>query len=145
PTLSRSLVSKPDIGLLEVLGGKVELRDAVYTDNQSGLVFLPAVIESRLAHSSEIIGSEVFARLIDGLRKTFDYIIIDLPPLAPVVDARATTHIVDSYVYVIEWGRTRTNLVQRQLSTAPEIFERLLGVVLNKANVKVLDRYEDHY
>ncbi len=145
PTLSRSLVSKPDIGLLEVLGGKVELRDAVYTDNQSGLVFLPAVIESRLAHSSEIIGSEVFARLIDGLRKTFDYIVIDLPPLAPVVDARATTHIVDSYVYVIEWGRTRTNLVQRQLGTAPEIFERLLGVVLNKANVKVLDRYEDYY
>lgn len=145
PTLTRKLASKADIGLLEVLGGKSELREAIYTDHQSGLAFLPAVIDSRLAHSSEIIASEVFRQLIDELRKGYDYIIIDLPPLAPVVDARATTHIVDSYVFVIEWGHTRTNMVQRQLGSAPEIFERLLGVVLNKANVKILDRYEDYY
>ena len=145
PTLSRRLVSKPDVGVLEVIAGKIELRDAIYTDNLSGLAFLPAVIESRLAHSSEILSSEVFRQLIDRLRKSYDYIIIDLPPLAPVVDARATTNIVDSYVFVIEWGKTRTNMVQRQLSSAPEIFDRLLGVVLNKANVKVLERYEDYY
>lgn len=145
PTLTRKLASKADIGLLEVLGGKTELREAIYTDHQSGLAFLPAVIDSRLAHSSEIIASDVFRQLIDELRKSYDYIIVDLPPLAPVVDARATTHIVDSYVFVIEWGQTRTNMVQRQLGSAPEIFERLLGVVLNKANVKILDRYEDYY
>ena len=145
PTLSRKLVSKPDVGLLEVISGKVELREAIYTDKRSGLAFLPVVIESRLAHSSEILGSEVFKQLIDGLRKTYDYIIIDFPPLVPVVDVRATTNVVDSYVYVIEWGRTKINLVQRQLSTAPEIFDRLLGVVLNKANHQVLHRYEDNY
>jgi polysaccharide biosynthesis transport protein len=81
----------------------------------------------------------------DGLRKLYDYIIIDFPPLAPVVDVRATINIVDSYVYVIEWGQTRLNMVQRQLDSAPEIFDRLLGAVLNKANTKILDRYEDYY
>jgi succinoglycan biosynthesis transport protein ExoP len=145
PTLSRKLVTKPDVGLLEVIGGKVGLREAIYTDAKSGLAFLPTVIESRLAHSSEILGSEAFRQLIDGLRKTYDYVIIDFPPLAPVVDVRATTNLVDSYVFVIEWGRTRLNMVQRQLGSAPEIFERLLGVVLNKANVRVLERYEDYY
>jgi succinoglycan biosynthesis transport protein ExoP len=145
PTLSRRLVAKPDVGLLEVLGGKIGLREALYSDSQSGLAFLPAVIESRLAHSSEILASEAFRQLVDGLRKVYDYIIIDFPPLAPVVDVRATTNIVDSYVFVIEWGRTRLNMVQRQLATAPEIFDRLLGIVLNKANVRVLERYEDYY
>ena len=145
PTLSHRLVSKPDVGLLEVISGKIDLREAIYTDNLSGLAFLPAVIESRLAHSSEILASEVFRQFIDGLRKSYDYIIIDLPPLAPVVDARATSNVVDSYVFVVEWGRTRTNMVQRQLGSAPEIFDRLLGVVLNKANVKILDRYEEYY
>jgi succinoglycan biosynthesis transport protein ExoP len=145
PTLSRRLVSKPDVGLLEVLGGKIELREALYSDSQSGLAFLPAVIESRLAHSSEILASEAFRQLVDGLRKFYDYIIIDFPPLAPVVDVRATTNLVDSYVFVIEWGRTRLNMVQRQLASAPEIFDRLLGIVLNKANVRVLERYEDYY
>jgi len=145
PTLSRRLVSNADVGLLQVIGGKVELHQAIYTDEITGLAFLPAVIESRLAHSSEILSSDAFRQMVEGLRKTYDYIIIDFPPLAPVVDVRATTNVVDSYVFVVEWGRTRLNMVQRQLGSAPEIFDRLLGVVLNKANVKVLDRYEDYY
>jgi succinoglycan biosynthesis transport protein ExoP len=61
-----------------------------------------------------------------------------------VVDVRATAATVDSYLYVVEWGKTRINLVQRQLESAPELAERLLGVVLNKANVKALERYEGH-
>jgi succinoglycan biosynthesis transport protein ExoP len=145
PTLTRRLVSKPDVGLLQVIGGKCELRQAIYFDGVTGLAFLPAVIESRLAHSSEILASEAFGQLIDRLRETFDYIIIDFPPLAPVVDVRATTNIVDSYVFVVEWGRTRIKMVQRQLDSAPEICDRLLGVVLNKADTKMLNRYEDYY
>jgi succinoglycan biosynthesis transport protein ExoP len=145
PTLTNKLVSKPEVGLLEVLAGKVDLREALYTDEASGMAFLPTVIESHLAHSSEIVASDAFRQLVEGLRKAYDYIIIDFPPLAPVVDVRATTNIVDSYVYVVEWGKTRMNMVQRQLGAAPEIFERLLGVVLNKANSKVLERYEDYY
>ena len=145
PTLSRKLTSNPDVGLLEVLSGKVSLSEAIYTDVETGLEFLPAVIESRLAHSSEILGSDAFRNLIDKLRKSYDYVIVDLPPLAPVVDVRATTKVIDSYVFVIQWGQTKLNLVQRQLGSAPEIFDRLLGVILNKANTKVLDRYEDYY
>lgn len=145
PTLTRKLVSKPDVGLLQVIGGKCELHQAIYFDSVTGLAFLPAVIESRLAHSSEILASEAFGHLIDRLRETFDYIIIDFPPLAPVVDVRATTNIVDSYVFVVEWGQTRIKMVQRQLDSAPEICDRLLGVVLNKADTKMLNRYEDYY
>jgi exopolysaccharide transport family protein len=145
PTLSHKLAAKAEIGLLEVLAGKAPLGEAVYTDRVTGLAFLPVVIESRLAHSSEIVGSDAFRQLVDDLRESYDYIVIDFPPLAPVVDVRATTNIVDSYVFVVEWGRTRLNMVQRQLASAPEIYERLLGVVLNKANVNVLNRYEDYY
>jgi succinoglycan biosynthesis transport protein ExoP len=146
PTLTRRLISKgADIGLLQVIGGKAELHQAIRIDDVTGLAFLPAVVKSRLTQSSEILASEVFRQLIERLRNTYDYIIIDFPPLTPVVDVRATTNIIDSYVFVIEWGRTRFKLVERQLASAPEIFDRLLGVVLNKANVKVLERYESYY
>ena len=37
------------------------------------------------------------------------------------------------------------NVVQHQLAAAPELHDRLLGVVLNKANVRVLERYEYYY
>ncbi len=145
PTLTHKLAPKADLGLLQVLSGKADLGDAIHVDEMSGLHFLPAVIESRLAHSSDILASEAVKQLFDSLRKIYDYVIVDFPPLAPVVDVRATTKFVDSYVFVIEWGRTRINLVQRQLGAAPEIFERLLGVILNKANARVMERYEDYY
>jgi polysaccharide biosynthesis transport protein len=144
PSLTRHLAGEAQNGLLEVLGGKVELGDALQIDNDTGLAFLPVLIESRLAHSNEILASDAFRDLLARLRKAYDYVIIDLPPLAPVVDVRATTTIIDSYVFVVEWGRTRIKVVRHQLVAAPEIYERLLGVVLNKANIKVLERYENY-
>jgi succinoglycan biosynthesis transport protein ExoP len=144
-TLSRGLARGATTGLLEVLAGQFDLQHVVYTDSRSGLTFLPAVIDSRLAHTDEILASKMFKRLLDGLRQDYDYIIVDLPPLAPVSDARATAGIIDSYIYVIEWGRTRINVVQHQLAAAPELYDRLLGVVISKANLKVLTRYEQYY
>jgi succinoglycan biosynthesis transport protein ExoP len=144
-TLSRGFGRGATTGLLEVLADQVELNDAVYTDPRSGLKFLPSVIESRLAHTDEILASKSFKRLLDALRPDYDYIIIDLPPLAPVSDARATAGIIDSYIYVIEWGRTKINVVQHHLTAAPELQDRLLGVVLTKADVKALARYEQYY
>src|SRR5439155_1229744 len=81
PTLSRRLTRNADVGLLEVLGRNVELRQAIHTDEETKLDFLPVVIESHLAHSSDILASEAFRLLIDNLRKTYDYVVIDLSPM----------------------------------------------------------------
>jgi succinoglycan biosynthesis transport protein ExoP len=144
PTLTRALSPNARLGLIDVLAETVRLQDVLYLDSETRLAFLPTVLESRLAHTSEILTSEAFRNFIDSLKKDYEYIILDLSPLAPVVDVRATTATVDSYLYVVEWGKTRINLVRRQLESAPELSERLLGVVLNKANVKTLERYEGH-
>jgi succinoglycan biosynthesis transport protein ExoP len=145
PTLTRALAPLSKAGMLEVLNDQVSLDDAVYIDEETGLNFLPALLKSRVAHTNEILASEALRNLIERLRGAYDYIIVDLPPLAPIVDARAAAKIVDSYIYVVEWGRTRKNLVQQLLSNAPELYGLLLGVVLNKADIRVLGRYEDYY
>jgi succinoglycan biosynthesis transport protein ExoP len=145
PTLTRAMAPDAKIGLLEVLGGKVSWRNAAILDEETQLKMLPAVLETRLVHTNEILASDAFKRLIDELRHEHDYVVIDLPPLAPVVDVRATTNVVDTYLFVIEWGRTHMNIVQHQLASAPEVNDRLLGAVLNKANVGVLARYEYYY
>ena len=121
------------------------MDDAIYIDEETGLRFLPAVMNSRLTYTNEILASDAFKNFVDSLRKDYDYILIDFSPIAPVVDVRATTQIVDCYIYVIEWGKTQMNLVQHQLSGFPELYDRLLGVVLNKADVRVLERYETYY
>jgi succinoglycan biosynthesis transport protein ExoP len=80
-------------------------------------------------------------KLVDELRKNYDYVLIDLPPLTPVVDVRSTNQIVDSYLYVVEWGSTAIDAVKRALSSAPLVYDSLLGVVLNKADLDAIRNY----
>jgi succinoglycan biosynthesis transport protein ExoP len=144
PSATRTLVPDPRPGLIEVVAGKVPLADALVSDAATGLVFLPAGATSKLLHSSEILASPAMRQLVEELRGRYDYVVIDFPPLAPVVDVRVTGGIVDSYLFVIEWGKTRIDVVEHALATARGIYDRLLGVVLNKADTREIGRYE-HY
>ncbi|MET4290141.1 succinoglycan biosynthesis transport protein ExoP [Bradyrhizobium sp. LB8.2] len=145
PTLTRSLSPEAVSGVLQVLDGSVSIESAMHHDEQTSLSFLPAVINSRIVHSNEVLSSAAFGKLIERLRGMYEYVIIDFPPLAPVVDVRAASGVVDYFLFVVEWGQTRTSLVQHQLQSAPEIKEKTLGVVLNKVNANVLSRYESYY
>jgi capsular exopolysaccharide synthesis family protein len=145
PALTRT-VAPPQLraGLLEVLKNQACLNDVICADEQTGMRFIPAVSKSHVVHAAEILASTAFDRFVDSLREKYDYVILDLPPLGPVVDARATTRVVDAYIYVIEWGKTPKSIVQQQLRAAPEIYDRLLGAVLNKSNLAVMQRYENY-
>ncbi|KAA5599207.1 polysaccharide biosynthesis tyrosine autokinase [Blastochloris sulfoviridis] len=142
PSLGRSLTTAPEVGLLEVLADPAQLDRAVCIDAVTGLALLPSVVDGGLVHSDEIVSSEAFRRLLEQLRQRYDYIIVDLPPLAPVVDVRAIAAMIESFVFVVEWGRTKADLVHRHLQAKPEVYDRLLGVVLNKADTRLFKRYE---
>jgi len=142
PSLSHSLSPAASTGLIDVLAGETTLDNAIWTDHSTGLVFLPAgPTAEALLHPNEILASVAIKSLIESLRSKFDYVIVDFPPLAPVVDTRATTTFIDSYVYVIEWGRTKIDIVETILFNACEVYDRLLGVVLNKAKVRSIEGY----
>lgn len=140
-SLSRDLIPSAKVGILEVVAGQVSLEDALWKDKTTNMAFLPAVVKSRVANTSEILASDATKDLFDKLRQSYDYIVVDLSPLAPIVDVRTTTHLVNSYVFVIEWGRTKIDVVEHALSAAQGIYENLLGAVLNKVDMKRLGRY----
>ena len=144
PTLSRSLAPDAKAGLLEIIAGKAGLDDVVWNEPTTGLAFLPAVLASRLSHASEILASEATRTLFERLRTTYDHVIVDLSPLAPVVDVRVMTPLVDSFLFVVEWGRTKFDVAEHALSNASGIHDNLLGVVLNKADMNAFGRYETY-
>jgi polysaccharide biosynthesis transport protein len=141
PSLTRALAPGAELGLLDVITGKRLLTDVIWTDPTTSLAFLPMVAKTRLSHTNEILASGGMKKLIDALRGVYDYVLIDLPPLTPVVDVRSTNQIVDSYLFVIEWGQTSVESVERALSSAPLVYDNLMGVVLNKADLKVMRNY----
>jgi exopolysaccharide transport family protein len=141
-SLSRMLAPSAKVGIADVISGARALEEAVWRDPTTNLFFLPAVKKSPM-FSSEVVESELTKKLIDRLRASFDCVIIDLPPLVPVVDARAAAHLVDCMILVIEWGRTEIGVVQHALDTA-NLHQIVIGAVLNKTNMDYLPQYEVH-
>lgn len=144
PSLSANLAPNAGIGIIDVLSGAKALEEAVWRDPKTNLAFLPAAKRAPLFHTSEILFGEQTRELFDKLRATYDYVIVDLPPLVPVVDARAATPLIDCFILVVEWGRTNIDVVQHALHTAPNVHEALIGTVLNKTDMRAMKRYDNY-
>jgi succinoglycan biosynthesis transport protein ExoP len=142
PTLSRSLSPKAATGIVEILGDQAVLQKTLLEDPATGMQFLPVSTRGRLAHSSEILGAVQTRKFFESLRSDYEYIFADFSPLMPIVDVRATTQLVDGYIYVIEWGKTRIDHVEHALNSAKGVYEHLLGVVLNKVDLRSIGRYD---
>jgi succinoglycan biosynthesis transport protein ExoP len=145
--LSQSLAPNTDAGLLELMDGRGDFNSVFRVDPRSGMKFLPVGARDNSV-SSEVLSSKAIKTLFERLRHQAEYVIVDLPPIAPIVDVRAASNLVDSYIYVVEWGVTRVEVVQQTLRSAKDVQEHLIGVVLNKADTRSLetvDGYSDGY
>jgi succinoglycan biosynthesis transport protein ExoP len=142
PSLSRHLAPRAAIGLLEVLSGNAAWDDVICRDPLTNLAFMPAVVKSPLANSSELLASDDMKKLFERLRDHFDYIIVDLSPLVPIVDVRSALSFVDAYVLMIEWGTTAIETVERAVHSAKAVSDKIIGVVLNKVDFNSLGRFD---
>lgn len=144
PALTQMLAPDTTHGLLDVLSGKKKLEDVVWTEPETNLVFLPGALQARMANSSDVLASAELRKLIGELRKTYDYIVLDFPPTAPIVDVRATAGLVDAYVFIVEWARTKMQIAELALEKTRTVRANLIGVVLNKVDFKKLGRYDSY-
>jgi polysaccharide biosynthesis transport protein len=145
PTLSRALAPDAKAGFIEIVGNKATFEDVLWVEPTTGLAFLPTVLPSRLVHTSEILASDATRKMFDKLREAYDYVIVDLSPLTPVVDVRVMTPLIDSFVFVVDWGRTKIDVVEHALSTTRGVYDNLLGIVLNKVDMNSFGRYERYH
>jgi polysaccharide biosynthesis transport protein len=144
PSLSRALAPDAEVGVLELIDGKVDLADAVLSDPTTSMAFLPTVANSHFPNSTEMLASDGAKLLFTALQNKYDYVIVDLAPLAARFDVRATSRLIDSYLFVIEWGSTKIDAVQYALRNAPGVQENIVGAVLNKVDMAVMGRYDSY-
>lgn len=140
--LTHALAPRAERGLLSVAAGQAELEDVIWTDPASPMAFLPAVAGPGIANTCHLLSGAAMKRLFDKLRSEYDYVVVDLPPMLPVVDVQATTKLIDYYVFVVEWGQTRVDVARQCIVDAPSIHDKMLGVVLNKVQISSLGRYD---
>lgn len=127
-------------GLSEVLAGEIELDQTIVRLDPADLFLLPGGRERN--DVAEMLSGPRFSSVLAEVRRLFDFIIIDAPPLGIFTDAAVLINRADAALVVIRAGYTRYSLLKRLLEPLPR--ERLLGVVLNGVD-ETLDEHSYYY
>jgi len=144
PGLTHALSPHSNAGVIEALLGGVALSELWLREKDGHLFFLPAVVKTRISHTADLLASPAMKGLLQEAGRTFDYVVVDLPPTGPIVDVRAAAELFSGFVFVVEWGKTARDAVRTTFRTEHRIRERCLGVVLNKVNDEKLGLYESY-
>ncbi len=123
---------------------KSDFGDLVITDSKFKFDFLPSSTRIKPSNSSDILNSPAMKDMLRAAESNYDYVLVDLPPILPVVDVKAVAHLFDAFVLVVEWGSTSTDEIVKAVNASPILSERLLGAVLNKADEAIMRRFEGY-
>ncbi len=96
----------------------------------------------KIPHSSELLSENAFRTLMKALEKTFDVVVLDLPPLGMAVDPAVVQDVVGKYVFVAQAASTNMVDLSKKIEEYPAVSEKSLGIVLNKASI---DRKLSYY
>lgn len=143
PTLTRSVAPNAKVGLAEFVIEKINLKDLLLFEERTHLAMLPSVLRRDVPLTSELLASSEMAGLLEQAKASFDYIVLDLPPMAPVVDVRAMAPYLDGLACVVEWGKTPRGTVLSKLHGDASISKKCLGIILNKADMEKMKLYSN--
>lgn len=129
-------------GLTHYLIGKASTDDVICKSNIKNL-FL-AFSGPVPPNPSELIGGDGFKDFIAEVKRDFDCVIIDTPPLGSVIDAAVAAKHCDGTILVIESNAVSYRFVQRVKEQLDKTGCRILGVVLNKVDMSTKGYY-GHY
>jgi succinoglycan biosynthesis transport protein ExoP len=116
-------------GVMSVLKGETTLKDALQETFLPNLFILPC--GQRPKNPGEVVTSPNFAKMIEMLRESFDFVILDTPPVLPVSDPTAISTLVDGVYLVFRIRRGVKITASRAKECLSQVNARLMGVIVN--------------
>ncbi len=132
--LKKNLKSQNILGLSELLSEQATIEQVLYnTQNPNFDVIFSGHFPP---NPVELVSSNTFEKILNKLKEVYDYIIIDSPPLGPVIDASVMSTQCDGAIIVIASGKTQ---YQDVVSTKEQLERsgcKILGAILNDIDSK---------
>ncbi len=144
PTIAKVLNLPPNSpGLSNVVAATSTLEDCILHMDEANIDVLTAGLIP--PNPLELLSSQKFADLVRNLSETYDRIIIDSPPTLLVSDSLIMSKIAQAVLYVIRSDTTAHNTARTGVNRLLAAKAPLIGVILNKVNMKKASRYYGTY
>ena len=116
-------------GVREVLRGAAPVEEALLQDNASGIYML--LQRKGGKDSGDLLASANMPRLLEWARQEFDFVVLDLPPMAAATDAEAVADLADGSLLVVRQNAAMTPALNKAIASLSRGRAKMLGCVLN--------------
>ncbi|NIA06764.1 MAG: polysaccharide biosynthesis tyrosine autokinase [Actinobacteria bacterium] len=129
PALNRIFTNLPDVGLADLLLGKVSMDQVIVDSPVPGLSIMGN--GQAPAEHTELLGGDVMRGVIAKLRERFDQVILDGPPALLTAHALSIAGQVDGIIFVARAGKNSRGELNRMREEIIRLNSHIHGVVLN--------------
>lgn len=143
PMLHKILQVSNFRGLTNFLAEMASLEEVIQNIHNTNLHFLSA--GPIPPNPAELLASEKMAALLKSLRESYDYVLVDAPPVLAVTDAVLISSKVDGVILVSAVNKTRVDRAKEARDQLYRANARILGVVLNGVERSRDDHYYYYY
>ncbi|WP_341232892.1 polysaccharide biosynthesis tyrosine autokinase [uncultured Sulfitobacter sp.] len=138
-TLNEYFPTLPTTGIASVLNQDVDFADAIHRPKGFDVDVLAG--EKTNVNAADIFSSDTFKAFIAEMRKRYDFIIIDTPPILVVPDARIISESADAILFSVKWDSTSRALLDESMRMFQNSNQRITGFVLSQIDEKRMRKY----
>lgn len=126
PSVHRHLAIEPSSGVFDFLSGQSNAAEGINAiasvDHLSQATVIVGARRSDLP-TDQLLAGQAFARLIDAARATFDIVILDTPPIGPVIDGLYIAPFADMVVFCTKWASTGQSEARKALGNLAAVLK----------------------
>lgn len=142
PGLSKIFHLNARKGLSNYLIGDTALQDIIHSDLHENLSIIPSGVIP--PNPTELIASPGLPEMLQQLKKNFDVIIFDPPPITLVAETLDTARLMDGVLLVVDMQNTKLSAIKAMGEMLKDKNLPIAGIIFNKVSSE-LQRYYTYY
>ncbi|RPI02947.1 MAG: polysaccharide biosynthesis tyrosine autokinase [Calditrichaeota bacterium] len=130
-------------GLTNYLSNKGTLNTLIHSTHIPNLSVMSC--GSLVPNPSELLGSIQMKRLLSDVKRKFDFIIFDAPPLDAATDSVVIGTVVDAVTIVLRAGKTNRKIAKERLEIFQNVPAKIIGTIINGTDEAILKSTYSYY
>ncbi len=136
PSIAGQIESvRPETSIVNYLNGSKTWKETLHIEPDiEELAIIPG--STGVTNPIHCLESDELKEFFNQMRKEYDQIILDAPPVLGISDTRVAARLADAVILAVKWGKTKVDVAQNSIKTLAQHDTPVAGVVLTRINIK---------